>query len=642
MTSTLRLDILRIPAAAPPRSGLLPILHGTQVRHAATGADAEMTAQMRYGQPYSLLPYTMQDGYDRAREERELPVVVLENEHLRATFLPGYGGRLWSLVHRPTGRELLHRNPILQPANLALRDAWLAGGVEWNLGATGHWPLTCSPLHAVRLATQDGTPVLRLFEFERMRRLVVSIDAWLPEGSPVLFVRPSIRNPSDAETPVYWWSNIAVPEAADVRVVAPAARAHHFDYTGRLHLVDFPELNGVDRSYTDRAAAAADFFFEIPAGERPWIAALDASGTGLVQTSTQRLRGRKLFHWGTGPGGRRWQEWLSGPSSHYLEIQAGLARTQLEHIPMPGRTTWSWVEAYGLLEADPSMVHGSWDEARKSVSEALDRLVPSAALDVEPVLSEPVLSEPVRLAQGSGWGALEVAAGGMPEVSGLPFGEVGAEQRPWLELATTGRLPVCDPPAAPITGAGWRELLEAHPADWHARYQLGLLRHADGDTPGARQAWEESLRLTRTPWALRCLAQTAEGGAADLLLEAHTRAPRLAELTIETLTALLAGERSTEALALIDALDQDQRALGRIRLQEAQAALATGDLERASGLLAEGIEVHNLREGEVSLDAIWFGYHERRLAGGGPVTPEIAERVRREHPLPERYDFRMH
>lgn len=637
MTSTLRLDTLRIPAAAPPRSGLLPILHGTQVRREEAGADAEMTAQMRYGQPYSLLPYTMQDGYDRAREERELPVVVLENEHLRATFLPGYGGRLWSLVHRPTGRELLHRNPILQPANLALRDAWLAGGVEWNLGATGHWPLTCSPLHAVRLAAQDGTPVLRLFEFERMRRLVVSIDAWLPEGSPVLFVRPSIRNLSDAETPVYWWSNIAVPEGADVRVVAPAAQAHHFDYTGRLHLVDFPELDGVDRSYTDRVAAAADFFFEIPAGERPWIAALDASGAGLVQTSTKRLRGRKLFHWGTGPGGRRWQEWLSGPSSRYLEIQAGLARTQLEHIPMPGRTTWSWVEAYGLLEADPAIVHGSWDEARKSVAEALDRLVPRAALE-----AEQVLSEPVRLAVGSGWGALEVAAGGLPEVPGLPFGEVSEEQRPWLELAASGRLPVCDPPAAPITGSGWRELLESHPADWHARYHLGLLRHADGDTPGARRAWEESLSLSRTPWALRCLAKTGDGGGAGLLLEAHTRAPRLAELTIETLAALLAEERSTEALALVDALDQDQRALGRIRLQEAQAALAVGDLERASGLLAAGIEVHNLREGEVSLDTIWFGYHERRLAGGGPVTPEIAERVRREHPLPERYDFRMH
>ena len=115
---------------------------------------------------------------------------------LTATFLPGYGGRLWSLVHRPTGRELLHRNPILQPANLALRDAWLAGGVEWNIGATGHWPLTCSPLHAVRLSAPDGTPVLRMYEFERLRRVVMTVDAWLPAGSPTLMVHVALHNPA--------------------------------------------------------------------------------------------------------------------------------------------------------------------------------------------------------------------------------------------------------------------------------------------------------------------------------------------------------------------------------------------------------------------------------------------------------------
>ncbi|MFI6817036.1 DUF5107 domain-containing protein [Nonomuraea sp. NPDC050328] len=630
MTSKLRLDVLTLPAAAAPASSPLPLLYGTRARSGLTGADEEMTRQIRYGQPYSLLPYTAQDDYDRTREEREQPAVVLENEVLTATFLPGHGGRLWSLAHRPSGRELLHRNPMLQPANLALRDAWLAGGVEWNLGATGHWPLTCAPLHAVRLELPDGTPVLRMTEFERMRRLVVQLDAWLPAGSPVLRVAVSIHNPGQEETPVYWWSNIAVPEAADVRVVAPAEQAYHFDYGSRLGLVDFPELGGVDRSYPDRADSAADYFFEIPAGRRRWIAALDGSGRGLVQVSTDRLRGRKLFHWGTGSGGRRWQEWLSGPSARYLEIQAGLARTQLEHLPMPGRATWSWVEAYGLLEADPDAVHGSWPAAVEAVGAAVDRLVPPSSL--EP-LSDATAGE--VLMRGSGWGALE----------GLPFGELGPEQRPWAELRETGRLPVCDPPAAPITGPHWRALLEAHPADWHARYHLGLVRHADGDPEGARAAWEESLTLARTPWVLRCLAEssrlTGTGHRSDLLLEAHRRAPTVWQLTVETLRALLADSRAGEALDLVDRLAPGQRALGRIQLLEAEAALAHGELDRVGELLARGMEIANLREGEDSLDALWFAYHELREARGGEVTPEVAARARREHPLPAHYDFRM-
>ena len=37
--------------------------------------------------------------------------------------MPELGGRLYSLVHKPLGRELLARNPVFQPANLALRNA---------------------------------------------------------------------------------------------------------------------------------------------------------------------------------------------------------------------------------------------------------------------------------------------------------------------------------------------------------------------------------------------------------------------------------------------------------------------------------------------------------------------------------------
>ncbi|MEV4899094.1 DUF5107 domain-containing protein, partial [Nonomuraea sp. NPDC055795] len=504
------------------------------------------------------------------------------------------------------------------------------------------------PLHAVRLTRADGTPMLRMYEFERMRRLLLQIDAWLPEDSPVLFVRVTIRNPAPAEVPVYWWSNIAVPEGPGVRVVAPADRAHHFDYTAELRVVGFPVLDGIDRSYTDEVPRSADYFFEIPPAERRWIAALDAEGRGLVQTSTDPLRGRKLFHWGTGAGGRRWQEWLSGPGSRYLEIQAGLARTQLEHVPMPGNTSWSWVEAYGLLEADPDRVHGSWDEARSAVSEALDRLIPREALDEQ---ADDFSGEAVRLACGSGWAALEAAAGALPELDGLPYGEMGEEQAPWAELLASGRLPVGDPPAAPVTGPRWRALLEAHPADWHARYHLGLARYADGDTEGARTAWKESLALRRTPWTLRCLAESlrletdesdgVRSEVAELLVEACSLAPQVPELAVETLRALLAAGRPADALALIDALPAGQRSRGRVQLIETQAALDAGDLERAGNVLTSGIEVDNLREGEISLDAVWFAYHERRLSGTGPVTPELAERARRENPLPSRYDFRM-
>lgn len=70
-----------------------------------------------------ILPYRIQDGYSRQLEPRVFRSVVLENEFLRAVFLPELGGRLVSLYHKPGGRDLVEPVRMFQPANLALRNA---------------------------------------------------------------------------------------------------------------------------------------------------------------------------------------------------------------------------------------------------------------------------------------------------------------------------------------------------------------------------------------------------------------------------------------------------------------------------------------------------------------------------------------
>ncbi|MGW4247311.1 DUF5107 domain-containing protein [Nocardia sp. NPDC004722] len=636
--STLQTSTVRLPAAAHPAESLLPILHGvTEATPRFDGADRQLAVNLGYGRPHSLLPYGSQSRYDRDRVERDVPSVELENEVLKATFLPDWGGRLWSLVHKPTKRELLHRNPILQPANLALRDAWVAGGVEWNLGTTGHWPLTCSPLHTAAVRRPDGTPVLRMYEFERMRGLIMQVDAWLPSDTDVLYVHVRLINPSDRAVPAYWWSNIAVPETEGTRVLVPATDAYHLDNTGCLTRIPYADGN------TTPPENAAEFFFDIPEGRRPWIAALDADGRGLMHTSTGRLHGRKLFRWGEGPGGQTWQRWLSGPDARYLEIQAGLTTTQLEHVPIPAGAQWTWLEAYGLLDASQG-INCPWPQACAETEGALQRLIPRHRLDADCQEARSWLdTEPEKVLHvGSGWGALEHHAGTLPDLPGLPFSNdtLTDQQQPWLSLVQTGRLPVSDPPAAAIAGPIWRHLLEAHEPDWHSLLHLGLARHAEGDTAGAAQAWSDSLDLALTPWALRHLGELARlngdlSTAVGALTAAHRLAPDETDLTIETLRLLRDAGHPAEALEIIDTLPPDTRAIGRVQLIEAQTALATGDLDRCGLLLDAPLTIADLREGEDSLDDLWFTYQQARQ---GLSRCKAVLR----HPLPTYYDFRPH
>jgi hypothetical protein len=661
--SELRLESLTMPTAEVGPVNPLPPLFSAADLHTVVDpgeADAEMRHNIGYGRVRSVLPYLVQDGYGRGRRPAEHKVAVLENDVLRATFLLDLGGRLWSLVHKPTGRELLYRNPVFQPANLALRNAWFAGGVEWNIGTIGHSPTTCEPLHAARVLQPDGTPVLRMYEYERMREVVFQVDAWLPEGSPVLLVHVRIVNPSDVETPMYWWSNVAVPQTDDVRVLAPADEAWQFAYDSPLRRVPVPVHDGQDRTYTTRASQAADYFFAIDDDQRRWIAALDGRGSGLVQTSTDRLRGRKLFLWGKSSGGDHWQEWLAEPGQQYLEIQAGLARTQLEHLPMPGRASWSWVEAYGLLQGDAGAVHGDdWSVARAAVARELEELVPRAALDRTLTAATAWADAPPVevLNRGSGWGALERrlrARDGDDSLSlpGTPFGDdtLGPEQEAWVELVRTGQLPSSpagQPPASYQTSSRWLPLLET--ADgWLSTLHLGVLLAHAGDLQGATDAWVRSVAAHPTAWAWRNLAALARaGGDLPLAVRRYREAASLHEhfepLTRELVEALLTAGHGAQALEVIGAAPAEQHGLGRFRLAEIRAALLTGDLDRAGRILADGVVLPDVREGELALHEVWFDYQVALAAREGrrPVDSDLVAQVRATVPVPEDLDFRM-
>ncbi|WP_121829095.1 DUF5107 domain-containing protein [Streptomyces sp. S1] len=647
--TTVRRAVLTLPAAPLGPDNPLPALraparagaHAVDARTLA-GLPRDIARGIGRAPLRSLLPVPLRDGYGRDRVPTDLDTIVIENDRLRATVLPGLGGRIHSLHHKPTGRELVHRNPVLQPAAFALNGAWFAGGVEWNIGATGHTALSCSPLHAATVRAPDGGPMLRLWEWERLRDLPFQVDLWLPEDSDFLYVGVRIRNPHERPAPVYWWSNTAVPE--DRRILAPADAAWHHGYERGLDRVPVPvDGTGTDRTYPLNSGHAADWFYDLPDGRRRWIAALDADGTGLVQTSTDALRGRKLFVWGTGRGGRRWQEWLTEPGAPgYAEMQAGLARTQLEHLELPGEAEFSWLEAYGPLAADPAAALGDdWTAARTDVERALDAALPRTAVDAAYTAWRERAADAAPetvLAAGSGWGALEVLRGGY-ELPGTPFPEstLGPEQEPWRALLRTGVLP---PPAkgagpgAPLVSAPWRDMLETAPADPSTEYYLGIAQWHAGDRAQAVRSWERGLRGADASWPLLyCLAvaDREEGHperAAERFAEAfadHAASAGggavAAALGREAVTALLATGRTDRARQVWARLPEEVRGRGAFRLLEARILLAEGRPDAARAVFDEGFEVADLGEGAETLGELWA-----RLTDA---------------PLPDAYEFRM-
>ncbi len=246
---------------------------------------------------FRLLPYTMQNHYDRTLSPLTIKTVVYENKHMKAVFLPEYGGRLYSLYHKSLQRELLAVNPIFQPANLANRNAWFSGGIEWNLGRYGHTFLTCEDVY-FGVVHNNKHEALRLYAFERMTKLFYHIDFYLPEDNPVLVTTTHVYNVYNKPVPLYYWSNTAVPEPQS-RIFSATKDVLYLDPKGSINsngesvsafgFDTLPSLGGVDfdPSFPEKFPYSSEFFYQIPEDtDYPWEAVAYNDGNLFFEYSS--------------------------------------------------------------------------------------------------------------------------------------------------------------------------------------------------------------------------------------------------------------------------------------------------------------------------------------------------------------------
>lgn len=631
---------------------ILPVLNVQTEKSALLDDEDEIFTDV--GKIPSIYPYTQQNLYDRALEPRTFHAAVLENDYLKATFLPELGGRLWSLLDKTTGRDLLYVNDAVRYCNLALRNAWFSGGVEWNIGMIGHTPFTCAPLFTAQLEAADGTPVLRMYEYERLRGATYQMDFSLPENSRLLLCRMRIRNCNNRTIPMYWWSNIAVPETPDRRIIVPADSSY-YSYWNRIAKTPIPMRGNRDATYPVNTECSMDYFFRLDEEKRRYIAALDKNGYGLVQTSTRRLRGRKLFVWGQSEGGHTWQRFLTDKAGDYAEIQAGLARTQYECIPMPPLSAWEWVEGYGAMTADPSEVHGDWMTARGEVEKQLESIVAEKSLEEYLTISRAdyALKPATPIRNGSGFGALENRRrekDGEPPLSPhLDFGMPDDVQRDWTTLLETGKLPCPSPDYTPpsyMTGGAWRgwvqKAREQDEKNWYAHYQEGMMWLGSGDRIRAETCLQTAASLQPSCWSSYGLAacRYADGdlsGAIEHILHALSLRPGDVSLARDVFRFLQEAKRDEAIIACFEQLPPALQQDGKLRFYLAGAYVHIGELEKAEAIFYGngGLIVPNIREGEMSLTELWFELEEKkqRLANGF-VEPNSLQ-------PPAGLDFRM-
>ncbi len=657
----------KILAADLGEENLMPDIKNVRYIHSGFIVDEKIPENeakgIGKGMINTLLPYTLQDNYNRDRKLREFDVAVLENEKLKATFILDLGGRLWSLYDKVNDRELLYSNTVFQPGNLALRNAWFSGGIEWNVGIKGHNPLTCSPLFACEMKTDKGESFLRMYEYERIRDITYCLDFFLSEDSDVLYVNVTIENTSDSEKYMYWWSNIAVPEYEGGRVIAPCSEAILTFYTEnkyRLSVTPIPYMNETDISYPENSLSAKDYFYIVPETQDKWVSSVDKDGKGLLEFSTNNLFGKKLFVWGQGKGGRNWNRWLSEKGEPYVEIQAGLARTQYEHFIMEPNSKITFTEGYTAISIDRKQAHGEFNEAVKEVG-AFCKEKATGIENIAKKSHNATLVETKHL--GSGFGYLENLARkkqGKNEISEMlqfPSESVTEKEMPWEELLKSGEYPFDElktPPKSFQNSELWKELLRSQEQSGKANavslLQLGITEYALGNIDKAYEAFSKSNECLPNAWALRNLAmiEKNEKGNPDKAFEYITKALEYnityRGLLIGAADIMLAANEERAWLETFERLDEKLKNDGRLKLYKAIAHIRLDELDEAVKIINKDFVLPDIEEGELSVSYVWEDLYQRIISKKtGETCKEILAKMQKEeYPLPDSLDFRMH
>jgi tetratricopeptide (TPR) repeat protein len=308
---------------------------------------------------HNVYPYTMLDDLSDHREVKQYRAIFLENEYLKAIILPDVGGRLYSLYDKQAKREVFYRNHVVKYGLVALRGAWISGGIEFNF-PNGHTTVTVSPVDARVLNAPDGSATAVVGGLDRVTGMHWEIWLTLRPGQAFLEQKVILFN-STALPQLYWfWANAAVPATQDMQFIYPMREVNPHSHT---EIWTYPVWQGVDYSWY-RNFPQPTSLFGLQVQRNFFGAYYHAVDYGVVHVADFRQNpGKKIWSWGRAGDGLIWTRLLTDDDGPYNEIQSGRYETQLSQEFLPAGRVESWTEYWypvdklggGFVEATPEL-----------------------------------------------------------------------------------------------------------------------------------------------------------------------------------------------------------------------------------------------------------------------------------------------
>ena len=338
-----------------PRVWEAPLSIPTYELNAPNPYPALLDWQRRKWRP--VYPYPFLDSLGSQKTNKSWKAVYLENKYLKVTVLPELGGHVYQIFDKTLNRDIIYSNPVMKYAMVALRGAWVSGGIEWNF-PDGHTLTTVSPIDYVIRTEPDGSAAVAVGDTERVQGMQWQIILRLRPDTRVLETEVTLNNRRPVTGRYWYWSTAGAPAAEDLRFNYPMREAYPHAF---WPVFKFPKEKGVDIGRFSEVPNFLSLFARD--SKRDYFGVYyEKSDWGVVHVADHReLPGKKTWTWGTDDNGDIWIEKLTDGGGQYVEFQGGRFETQMEHqFIAPHRVEHFYEYWFGV-----NKMRGAWNEATR-------------------------------------------------------------------------------------------------------------------------------------------------------------------------------------------------------------------------------------------------------------------------------------
>jgi hypothetical protein len=283
--------------------------------------------------PNGVYPYLSYVETSNRPVLKKYQMIVLENDLVKAVICPDLGGKVLSLVHKPSGREVLYSPDVIRYTRILPRFYFVAGGIEVS------FPISHSPSQNEQVSyrvdrMQDRTYVT-CGERELRFGMQWSVEYSLGPDDHFLTERVKFYNPGKEAHPWMSWSNAALPAEPDTRYHFP--KGNVLVHASTIDTIDWASQG--PRTESDIKEMTG--YFWKTKDVNAFGAYTPSLGTGLYHIADNSIApGIKLWSYGVGADSA-WSTLSTARLQPYIELQGGPAGDQSVKLELaPKATRW--------------------------------------------------------------------------------------------------------------------------------------------------------------------------------------------------------------------------------------------------------------------------------------------------------------